>query len=664
MEAGEYRGEPNGATWQVATARSDGGKAAAGAGFSHAFQAEALALRQLGFSKPFINSMARRARANGTTIEQELLADGSVDEQVYYAAMARLLGLPFMEEIPPDQIMDRAALDVLLQRPTILRLHAPDKAPLTAIAPEARYLADLAERLVRHPTLKAALAVTSASSLRRAVWQAGATRRVASVSNALFDENPQHSARIVITGRQGFVAGILLTGSAAALLLASGPVALTLHVLLSSLYFAAMILRLGALFRPRRREILPEMQIADDPLPVYSVLVALYREAPVAAQLIAALERLDWPRSRLDIKLVCEADDHDTIEAIRRLRPGPHMEIIAVPPGGPRTKPKALLYALAGARGDYLAIYDAEDRPHPGQLKEAHARFRTAGPEVACLQAPLIITNMRDSCISTVFALEYAALFRALLPLLARYRMPLPLGGTSNHFRTAALRAAGGWDPYNVTEDADLGMRLYRLGYRSETIRRHTFEDAPIKARVWVGQRTRWFKGWLQTWLVVMRDPGRARREMGTGAFIVFQLLIGGMLISSLGHPAILVFVIASAAAMLQSPAESIHPLKNLLFSVDAMNIFGSYTVFLGLGVSAMIEYERRLLGWRWLAIPVYWMMVSYAAWRAAFELKAKPFFWNKTPHEPRPVTVPATNPATATAAVDHPGATPEGGQA
>lgn len=662
MKAGEYRGEPNGAAWQVATARSDGGKAAAGAGFPHAFQAEALALRQLGFSKPFINNMARRARANGSTIEQELLADGSVDEQVYYAAMARLLGLPFMEEIPPDQIMDRTALDVLLQRPTILRLHVPDKAPLTAIAPEARYLADLAERLVRHPMLKAALAVASASSLRRAVWQAGATRRVAAVSNALFDENPQHSARIVMTGRQGFVAGALLTGSAAALLLASGPVALTLHVLLSSLYFAAMILRLGALFRPRRREMLPETLISDDPLPVYSVLVALYREAPVAAQLIAALDRLDWPRSRLDIKLVCEADDHDTIEAIRKLRPGPHMEVIAVPPGGPRTKPKALLYALAGARGDYLAIYDAEDRPHPGQLKEAHARFRTAAPEVACLQAPLIITNMRESCISTVFALEYAALFRALLPLLARYRMPLPLGGTSNHFRTAALRAAGGWDPYNVTEDADLGIRLYRLGYRSETIRRHTFEDAPIKARVWVGQRTRWFKGWLQTWLVVMRDPGRARREMGTGAFIVFQLLIGGMLISSLGHPAILVFVIASAAAMLHSPAESIHPLKNVLFGVDAMNIFGSYTIFLGLGVSAMIEYERRLLGWRWFAIPVYWMMVSYAAWRATFELKARPFFWNKTPHEPRPVTMPAT--ATAADTADHPGATPEGGQA
>ncbi|RCW27172.1 cellulose synthase/poly-beta-1,6-N-acetylglucosamine synthase-like glycosyltransferase [Ciceribacter lividus] len=662
MQAGEYRGEPNGATRRVVTARPDGGKAAADAGVSHAFQTEARALRQLGFSKPFIKSMARRAHANGSTIEQELLAEGSVDEQTYYAAIARLLGLPFLEEISPDQVMDRPALDVLLQRPTLLRLHSPDKAPLTAIAPEARHLADLAERFVHHPTLRAALTVASASSIRRAVWQAGAARRVATVSNALFEETPQHSARIVMTGRQGFVAGAFLTGGVAALLLASGPVALALHVLLSSLYFAAMVLRLGALFHPRGRDILPEALIADGPLPIYSILVALYREAPIAGQLIAALERLDWPPSRLDIKLVCEADDHETIEAIRKLRPGSHMEIVVVPPGGPRTKPKALLYALAGTRGDYLAIYDAEDRPHPGQLKEAYARFQTAAPEVTCLQAPLIITNMRESCISTVFALEYAALFRGLLPLLARYRMPLPLGGTSNHFRTAALRAAGGWDPYNVTEDADLGMRLYRLGYRSETIRRHTFEDAPIRARVWLGQRTRWFKGWLQTWLVVMRDPGRARREMGTGAFVVFQLLIGGMLVSSLGHPAILVFFTTSAIAMLQSPAEHIHPLKNLLFGIDAMNIFGSYSIFLGLGVSAMIEYERRLLGWRWLAIPVYWMMVSYAAWRAAFELRERPFFWNKTPHEPRPVTMPAATPPPA--AADCTGVNPESGQA
>jgi cellulose synthase/poly-beta-1,6-N-acetylglucosamine synthase-like glycosyltransferase len=157
-----------------------------------------------------------------------------------------------------------------------------------------------------------------------------------------------------------------------------------------------------------------------------------------------------------------------------------------------------------------------------------------------------------------------------------------------------------------------------------------------VKARVWVGQRTRWFKGWLQTWLVMMREPALARREMGLAAFVVFHLLIGGMLISSLAHPAILLFLGISAVAMMRNPAEDIALLDGILFGIDAINIFGSYATFLALGASVMIEHEKRLVGWRWVATPLYWMMVSYAAWRAALELKTKPFFWNKTPHQPR----------------------------
>jgi cellulose synthase/poly-beta-1,6-N-acetylglucosamine synthase-like glycosyltransferase len=244
-------------------------------------------------------------------------------------------------------------------------------------------------------------------------------------------------------------------------------------------------------------------------------MVALYREAAVAEQLISSLKRLDWPAVLLDIKLVCEADDHETITALNALALGPCFEIVEVPPCNPRTKPKALTYALAAARGEYLAIYDAEDRPHPQQLREAYARFQTSPAEVACLQAPLIITNAKESWISALFSLEYSGLFRGLLPMLAGSRMPLPLGGTSNHFRTETLLAVGGWDPFNVTEDADLGLRLYRLGYRADVIVRQTLEDAPTAIRVWMAQRSRWFKGWLQTWLVLMRHPRRLARQMG-----------------------------------------------------------------------------------------------------------------------------------------------------
>jgi cellulose synthase/poly-beta-1,6-N-acetylglucosamine synthase-like glycosyltransferase len=306
-----------------------------------------------------------------------------------------------------------------------------------------------------------------------------------------------------------------------------------------------------------------------------------------------------------------------------------------VPPCNPRTKPKALTYALAAARGEYLAIYDAEDRPHPQQLREAYGRFRTSPAEVACLQAPLIITNARESWISALFSLEYSGLFRGLLPMLAESKMPLPLGGTSNHFRTETLRAVGGWDPFNVTEDADLGLRLYRLGYRSEVIVRQTLEDAPTTVRVWMAQRSRWFKGRLQTWLVLMRNPRRLAREMGSKAFCTFQLMIGGMLVSSLLHPLVIVFAGIGAYSMLAAPTGDIPTGMLSLFVIDMVNILGSYLVFLALGLSSMIEHEKRLIGRRWIAVPLYWLMTSIAAWQAVLELRSKPFVWNKTPHQP-----------------------------
>ncbi|MBW8299476.1 MAG: hypothetical protein K0M60_07745 [Hydrogenophaga sp.] len=204
------------------------------------------------------------------------------------------------------------------------------------------------------------------------------------------------------------------------------------------------------------------------------------------------------------------------------------------------------------------------------------------------------------------------------------------------HFRIGPLKAVGGWDPFNVTEDADLGMRLYRLGYRSATIRRQTLEDAPTTGAVWLGQRTRWFKGWLQTWLVLMRDPARTIDEMGFAAFATFQLLIGGMLISALSHPLILVFIATSAVAMLQKPAETIGLFEVILFIIDVTNILGSYTAFVTLGATTMTGHERKMVGNRWMGVPLYWMMTSFAAWKAVVELRCKPFFWNKTPHRPR----------------------------
>lgn len=218
------------------------------------------------------------------------------------------------------------------------------------------------------------------------------------------------------------------------------------------------------------------------------------------------------------------------------------------------------------ARAAFVVVYDAEDRPHPQQLREAYTTFRNEPDEMACLQAPLIISNASSSWLSACFALEYSGLFRCMLPALAAHGLPLPLGGTSNHFRTAVLRRAGAWDPYNVTEDADLGLRLHRLGYRCGVIRRQTLEDAPTSLSVWLNQRTRWYKGWLQSWLVMTRAPFATARDMGWFAYMVFQLLIGGMLLSSLAHPLLFVSLAFMTIAIRENGADLLLTWQGLLF--------------------------------------------------------------------------------------------------
>ncbi|WP_245515411.1 glycosyltransferase family 2 protein [Rhizobium deserti] len=594
------------------------------------------ALSALGFSKPLLARMVTQARRHGTSVENELLRSGEVEEEAYYGAIARLLRLPFILSIDPGSVADSLALDSQLQRPTMLRIAHRHRAPQTAIVPEAGRLADIAAALATMPLLGRDLAITTPSAIRNAVWQTGAARRGRQATYELFERRPQLSARIVLAGRQGFYAGLIMAFLVCAFLLRPMETLSFLHVTLSFTYLASLVLRLIALMRkihepPKRTVPLPP----PGPLPRYTVMVALYREAGMAQQLISTLRRIDWPPSLLDIKIVCEADDQETIAALKAQKPGPQFEIIEVPDFGPRTKPKALTYALAAAQGEFLAIYDAEDRPHPQQLREAYARFRASPLELACLQAPLIITNARESWLCALFSLEYSALFRGLLPMLGKSRMPLPLGGTSNHFRTEALKAAGGWDPFNVTEDADLGLRLYRLGYRADVIQRQTLEDAPTRIPVWMAQRSRWFKGWLQTWLVLMRSPRRLIGEMGLAPFVIFQLMVGGMLVSSLLHPLIVVFLGIGISSMLAAPVTDIPAEVLSLFVIDFVNILGSYLIFLGLGKGSMIDHEKRLVGWRWATVPVYWMMTSFAAWRAVVELKSKPFVWNKTPHQP-----------------------------
>jgi cellulose synthase/poly-beta-1,6-N-acetylglucosamine synthase-like glycosyltransferase len=328
---------------------------------------------------------------------------------------------------------------------------------------------------------------------------------------------------------------------------------------------------------------------------------------------------------------VLEPDDLDTWTVLERLRPRVPIEFILAPEYGPRTKPKALNAALPFARGTFTVIYDAEDRPEPGQLRAALARFRSEDEDLACVQSCLTIDNTADGWLARLFTAEYAAQFDLFLPGLARMGLPLPLGGSSNHFRTQALRDVGAWDPYNVTEDADLGMRMARAGYRSTVADSTTYEEAPARFGPWMRQRTRWFKGWIQTWCVHMRTPIRLLRELGFSGFATFQLVVGGNVLAALIHPLFLAGVIFAIAT--DAPVVGRNGAPAALVWLFWTSLGAGYLISAYLGLRGLVRRRVTSSAWVLAALPLYWLMLSMAAWRALLQLAYDPHGWEKTEH-------------------------------
>ncbi|MEO3386359.1 glycosyltransferase family 2 protein [Mesorhizobium sp. CAU 1741] len=578
---------------------------------------------------------AQRTVVNGTHFVQELLASGVVGEARLFEAIAAELELMFIADIDPSRLTledgpCRSALRSQVGLPLAL-LEQPDAAPLFIVARVDIGLAALRLRLARQPDLKRRLLIAPPSALRGAILSRARERLLFDAQSRLFLRLPEFSARIVANAWQGVLFGVLVAVLCMALAFAPMQTLLVVQVVGMVAFLACVVLRFLALgaARPLRLQE-PPAAIAGE-LPVYSVLVALYQEREVLPQLLVALGKLQWPRSKLEIKLVCEEDDEETLSVLRAHALSSCIEIVEVPMGEPRTKPKALAYALPLCSGEYVTLYDAEDMPHPQQLLEAWHRFRADGDDLACLQAPLVATNPATSALSRMFAFEYAGLFRGILPWLAKHDLVLPLGGTSNHFRRSALDAVGGWDPHNVTEDADLGLRLKRFGYRVGVIGLPTFEEAPEDFATWRPQRTRWFKGWLQTWLVHMRAPVRLWSELGTASFLAFQALFLGTIVSVLVHPLALGTIAYVLARFMAS--DVVHITQVVIATTGLFTIALGYGAFLAVGRATLSRAERREF-WRIVALtPVHWLLLSWAAWWAIFELYRRPHQWNKTPH-------------------------------
>ncbi|MCB9993055.1 MAG: glycosyltransferase [Hyphomicrobiaceae bacterium] len=375
-------------------------------------------------------------------------------------------------------------------------------------------------------------------------------------------------------------------------------------------------------------DLLPPPSIPDEDLPVYTVLLPMRDEANMVRQLADALQRLDYPAEKLDIKFVVEAKSVSTLHAAAAELGDPRFELVIVPDSRPHTKPKALNYALPLARGEFVVIFDAEDIPDPDQLRWAVGLFRDQ-PELDCVQAELVIDNAGDNWLTALFAGEYAGLFGLILPALGDWDMPLPLGGTSNHFRLQSLREAGGWDAFNVTEDADLGVRLKRLRYRSGTFSAQTREEAPVSLSAFLNQRTRWSKGWMQTFLAHNSRPFQLFRDLGWRNFLIFETFVGGLVASALLH---LVFLAALALRYAIGLPTGLWP-SDLWSGLSLLILAGGYSAAFAVSILGLMRLRRpHLLAFQPL-LPVYWMLTSIAAFRALYELLTRPHFWSKTPH-------------------------------
>lgn len=437
-------------------------------------------------------------------------------------------------------------------------------------------------------------------------------------SEQLSSQWPEYSARWGMTTGQRLTGFSLFVGYAAWLFLAPVIAINALAILIAAIFGMIIAMRFAAsLAALPRNATSGEAPLRQHNLPMLTILVPLYREAEVVPNLVAALIRLDYPAHRLDIKLLVEADDPGTIAAIERLTLPAHFEVIPIPRSQPRTKPKALNYALAFALGEYVAIFDAEDLPYPSQPRAAMEAFRAGPHNLAVVQAPLKIHNGGDSWIAQQFALEYAIHFGVWLPLLTKLKLPIPLGGTSNYFHRDRLLEVGGWDAWNVTEDADIGIRLARFGYGVGMVKPPTLEEAPVLWRQWKNQRTRWMKGHLQTWLVLNRHPLRAMKQMGALNYFSTHLTLGGGLLASMLHGPLYLWILANLFVF--------HDFQAWHWIMFALGYLSA--------IAAALASRNHARPWTLVTMLAYWPLQSWRMLWAMWEMLFKPHFWAKTEH-------------------------------
>ncbi|WP_293807261.1 glycosyltransferase family 2 protein [uncultured Bosea sp.] len=583
-------------------------------------------LTRHGLAPSLLARAAERSRRNRTEPVREAIALGLIDEAGFCRALAAEMGLAFVPQPPP--LRPGGGHDAILRQgiaPTV-----DDRRFRFILAPEGPALRRMLEA---GPRNRDDIAVTTPRRFAAALRQSNAETLAEQAAGLDPVGLARDSARTGASRGQIIAAGGGATAAALGGVFAPFETFFGLSLLLGPLFLGLILLRLAAsiersapdLWRSHR------WRIDDARLPVYTVAVPLYRELAVLRQLTDALGALDYPAAKLDIRLLIEADDTGMRNALAQMALPPHFSVTVVPPGVPRTKPRALNLALLEARGSLFTIFDAEDIPDPQQLRMAAARFLGGPKDLGCLQARLMIDHAEEGVLPGLFALEYAGLFEVLNPGLLQFQLPIMLGGTSNHFRTEALRTVGGWDAWNVTEDADLGFRLVRAGYRIGDLPSNTHEEAPVTVPAWLKQRSRWIKGYIQTLVTHSRAPLRLLREAGLAATLAFLSLVFGTVATALGYPA---FAIAALIACWDGSLFAPVGTAATLTSIIALGVWmlGSVALFVPPIVGALRRGSPGLLLLVPL-LPLYYALVSVAAWMALYDYFNRRFVWNKTEH-------------------------------
>ena len=562
-----------------------------------------------------------RGRLCDILLSRELIA-----ERPLYEAQARHWNVRLID--PLSQAPDPRLIDMIGAATCLREGLIPWKTAGRATVIATAYPEDFARhyKWLRETYGPVIMAVAPASQIHEAVMKARAA-----VLNHAAENRVSAAESCREWGREGLAVKVAFALAAFMLGLWLSPnlTALAFTFWASVTLALSTGLRVGAVFAALRRTEPPPPPPIIARLPTVSIMVALFKEGSIAPRLIRRLDRLDYPRDLLDILLVVEEEDSLTRNALKTVDIPPWMRVVVVPDGPLKTKPRALNFGLDLCRGSIIGVYDAEDAPEPAQIRKVVDRFYQRGADLASLQGMLDFYNPKTNWLSRCFTMEYAAWFRIILPGLQKLGLAIPLGGTTLFFRRAALEELGGWDSHNVTEAADLGMRLARHGYRAEILETVTEEEANCRALPWVKQRSRWLKGYMMTWAVHMRDPALLWRQLGPRKFFGFQILFLCTLSQFLLAPVLWSFWLV--------PLGVPHPLAAALPPMVMLGLMGLYllTEVVNLTVNVMgLRRTKHTLSLLWVpTLHFYFPLGALASYKAAWEMVTKPFYWDKTSH-------------------------------